>query len=230
VPKNQPDTAILLFARNPEDEAQSKEWFSGKTKHNLSTAQKLFSRAQKTATASGFDVHLITSNDQKGTSFSERFHHALKDVFELGYRKVIAIGSDSPQLNSTHLRKAERLLLQKEIVVGPDNRGGIYLLALNKSAYKNLDLYSIPWQTSGVLNAIIESGFSISELERLHDLNTLSDFYRILNLNSVHIQLRIFLSELLVLIKSCSCIHLEYKRMSAIISVGLLHRGPPAFI
>lgn len=65
---------------------------------------------------------------QHGENLGERMKNAFKKGFEDGYERIILIGSDLPDINSTHLEAGLQALKQNEIVFGPAIDGGYYLI------------------------------------------------------------------------------------------------------
>ena len=90
---------------------------------------------------------------------------------------VIAVGADSPALTAAHLWAALDALRTNDLVVGPSNDGGFYLLALRRTQAGLLS--SLPWSSSKTLQAlkkrIGECCLSIAELEPLFDVDTPHD-------------------------------------------------------
>ncbi len=87
------------------------------------------------------DVHLFTSNDlestptvtvhrQDGATFAARLEAAVDEIAARGYDEVVLIGRDCPDLNCDDIATAFRELENRRLVLGPDHRGGCYLIAL----------------------------------------------------------------------------------------------------
>jgi hypothetical protein len=86
------------------------------------------------------DVHLFTSagntgavgphvHRQSGRGFAERFENAIETMAKLGYDEVVAVGRDCPGLRARDIEQAFAELTSKKLVLGPDHRGGCYLIA-----------------------------------------------------------------------------------------------------
>ena len=86
------------------------------------------------------DVHLFTSagstgvagsqvHRQSGRGFAERFENAIETMAKLGYDEVVAVGRDCPSLRARDIEQAFDELASKKLVLGPDHRGGCYLIA-----------------------------------------------------------------------------------------------------
>ena len=92
--------------------------------------------------ASGADFHLFTSgqraprpgyqcHQQSGGTFAERLEAAAKTIADLGYDEIVLVGSDCPTLTAADIAAAFAALKTKRLVLGPDHRGGCYLIALH---------------------------------------------------------------------------------------------------
>ncbi len=87
------------------------------------------------------DLHLFTSgasvalpgfqtHAQRGATFAERLENATQELARLGYEEIVLVGSDCPSLHPGDVAAAFRELAGKRLVLGPDHRGGCYLIAL----------------------------------------------------------------------------------------------------
>ncbi len=86
---------------------------------------------------------------QQGNDLGERLIHAFEHVFAAGSEHVVAIGSDSPTLPVGYVRQAYSLLRQHDLVLGPAEDGGYYLIGL-KQMHSAL-FRGVPWSSSSVL-------------------------------------------------------------------------------
>lgn len=122
---------------------------------------------------------------QRGQDLGERMKNAFEETFSMGYEKVVIIGTDCPELTSSHLIKAFQKLDKSELVIGPAADGGYYLLGM-KTYCANL-FHQIEWSTSKVLNQTLQKasdcGLSVSFLPILHDIDKKEDWIRFVNEN-----------------------------------------------
>lgn len=121
---------------------------------------------------------LFKKRVQRGSDLGERMSEATQRVFEEnGIEKLILIGSDCYELTEAHIQYAFDTLRHADLVIGPANDGGYYLLGLNAN-YANL-FHDIPWSTEEVLKATLiraeELKLSYVLLEELIDLDTFDD-------------------------------------------------------
>ena len=68
---------------------------------------------------------------QVGEDLGIRMLNAFKDSFGAGYKKVVIIGSDLYDLTSENIEKAFTELDDNDVVLGPAQDGGYYLLGMN---------------------------------------------------------------------------------------------------
>src|SRR5205085_4082158 len=101
------------------------------------------------------DVHLFSSTGraapfaqgihrQSGYDFASRLENAIEKIRELGYDEIVAIGRDCPSLRATDIERAFAELKERKLVLGPDHRGGCYLIAF-RSADRGL-LRGVRWK------------------------------------------------------------------------------------
>jgi rSAM/selenodomain-associated transferase 1 len=90
---------------------------------------------------------------------------------------VLLIGTDCPQLDAMHLRRATELLEHSDAVLYPTFDGGYALLGLRK--YDPRPFAQIPWSTAAVadrtLERVHELGWSLTVGGMLHDIDEPTD-------------------------------------------------------
>lgn len=114
---------------------------------------------------------------QDGRDFGDRMHHTFTTGFSLGFRHVVLIGTDCPEIDPGIIDSAFRALEIHDAVLGPAKDGGFYLIGLN-SSHPELFL-GRTWSHGGVLQESIDlldrTGTSCTLLEELQDIDTLED-------------------------------------------------------
>lgn len=70
--------------------------------------------------------------EQQGNDLGERMYHAIKEVLEAGYDACVLIGTDIPEIKSTDLEAAFQTLMNREVVFGPTQDGGYYLVGMKR--------------------------------------------------------------------------------------------------
>ena len=116
-------------------------------------------------------------NSQQGSDLGIKMYNAFSTVFKEGYKKVIIIGTDAPDVSMNLMQSAISVLDNYSVVIGPANDGGYYLLGFKS---KLIDLFSgIEWSTDSVFDNTIEklnhSKTNYFMLDRLTDIDTVED-------------------------------------------------------
>lgn len=87
--------------------------------------------------------------DQVGKDLGAKMSQACDEAFVRGYRRVLIVGSDLPTLQPTVYTQTLDLLAEHDLVLGPAQDGGYYLIGLSRPAP---DLFiGIPWSSDQVL-------------------------------------------------------------------------------
>ena len=73
---------------------------------------------------------------QKGKELGERMYNAFYESFQLGYNKICIIGTDLWDIKSDDISKTFTALEKNDVVIGPANDGGYYLLGLKEPIKK----------------------------------------------------------------------------------------------
>ena len=92
---------------------------------------------------------------QIGEDLGQKMQNAFQTVFSLGYKNVVIIGSDLFDLKSDHIDKAFLQLQKNDVVIGPAEDGGYYLLGLKQMIqpiFKDKN-----WGTETVLKQTLEN-------------------------------------------------------------------------
>ncbi|MEJ7610613.1 MAG: TIGR04282 family arsenosugar biosynthesis glycosyltransferase [Ferruginibacter sp.] len=86
---------------------------------------------------------------QAGSDLGERMKNAFAATFQKGYDKIVIIGTDCPDLNAGIIMNAFAYLNLHDVVIGPAEDGGYYLLGMKKLYHELFD--DIRWSTDSVL-------------------------------------------------------------------------------
>lgn len=120
---------------------------------------------------------------QQGESLGARLAHATHTAFAEGAERVIAIGSDAPWLTAEAIAAAFEALSQHDVVLGPTEDGGYYLIGLRKPMPELFE--RVAWSTAAVFEQTHanarRSGASVQVLPRGYDIDTISDLERFLS-------------------------------------------------
>lgn len=201
--KKNKNTSLIVFARYPE---------KGKVKTRLSKdtsdifAARFYKEcADKVITSikklRSFNKYIFNSEagekekvrkwigtgffyvSQKGENLGSRMLNAFELVFSHYAEKAIIIGTDIPDLNSDIILQADMLLDNSDIVIGPSNDGGYYLLGLKKPQRELFE--NIEWSSDSVLNSTLKAAnkleLKIVQLPVLRDIDTKQDLENWLN-------------------------------------------------
>jgi len=158
-------------------------------------AEKTLKTAQKAASFNPIDIgiHFDGGNINKmeqwlgsGLNYDyqgkgdigDRMLRSFEDVFKKGFKKAVLIGTDIPDLDLEHIKKAFHALEKNDLVLGPSTDGGYWLIGLNRPVdiFKNID-----WSTSKVLNQTLSRAKELRIKTRL--INTLVDIDTVEDLN-----------------------------------------------
>ncbi|MBC7588480.1 MAG: DUF2064 domain-containing protein [Chitinophagaceae bacterium] len=180
----------------------------------------------------GLPVVVCDESKQQGNNFASRLHHAIQSCFDDGYNSVITVGSDCPHLKAVDILHCQKELVKGNNVVGPDNRGGIYLLGIQQKQFSSIDLHNIQWNSTNVLSQIRASFSTIQTaiylMATLVDLNSQKDFSHIFK----HAANNIFLQILHDIIHSKRFHFLSFAHFFTPLSFIAIKkfRGPPAML
>ncbi|MEO8955388.1 MAG: TIGR04282 family arsenosugar biosynthesis glycosyltransferase [Ktedonobacteraceae bacterium] len=128
-------------------------------------------------------AHAMHCFPQQGIDLGQRLHHAFQWTYQHGYDYTILIGSDSPHISLEVIANARVALDTTDIVLGPADDGGYYLIAMRKPH----DVFSgIPMSTSVVTQMTIamahSQGLTVHLGEPLFDIDELPDLLRLAQL------------------------------------------------
>ncbi|MGH9711829.1 MAG: TIGR04282 family arsenosugar biosynthesis glycosyltransferase [Candidatus Acidiferrales bacterium] len=175
--------ALLIFADSAHTDCQRRGW-PATLRFLLET--QIFSFEGRT----GVDVHLFTSRGllplpscscavhiQEGVSFGQRLENAIGSLARSGYHEIVVIGRDCPDLEQTDICEAFELIQENRLVIGPDHRGGCYLIGIHANDRKKL--HGIRWQRNTDFRQILDrfGNQDICQLPVKLDLDSLRDVW-----------------------------------------------------
>jgi uncharacterized protein len=112
---------------------------------------------------------------QEGEDLGARMNRAIQSVCELGHHKVVLTGTDLPTLNPSHFTQAMNYLEKQDMILGPTQDGGYYLIGLCRPMPELF--HGIAWSTPAVLDETQKKaaacGLSVALLPRIADLDDL---------------------------------------------------------
>jgi hypothetical protein len=122
-----------------------------------------------------WSTNLFEKKIQFGADLGAKMQNAFQELFNIGYKNCIIVGSDLFDLQAKHINQAFHKLKRNDTVIGPAEDGGYYLLGLKKiipALFSNKN-----WGTETVLKDTLKdlSSYSVEYLEILNDIDTIED-------------------------------------------------------
>ncbi len=160
--------AVIIFVRNPElGKVKTRLAKELGDQNTLNIYIKLLEHTQVVSAAVSADKFVFgteqlkfswpgsTTEIQSSGDLGEKMNDAFQLLFERGYQKVVIIGSDCLQLSTHHIEEAFTALNENDIVIGPAEDGGYYLLGMKK-IYSKLFMNK-SWSTEKVFTETLQS-------------------------------------------------------------------------
>ena len=187
--------AIIIFVRNPElgkvktrlaatvGDEQALDIYCRLLNHTMQQASKIDADKfvyyhQQITVDDIWNANRFYKKLQTGESLGDKMKAAFAEIFELGYSKVMIIGSDCLQLNSKIINTGFSLLDDCDTVIGPATDGGYYLLGMKKNYPFLFD--NKAWSTENVfaetIKDIQQRWLSNGLLPVLTDVDTEADW------------------------------------------------------
>lgn len=110
---------------------------------------------------------------QQGANLGERLDYCLSSYLQRGYRRAVIMSSDVPNLPGSFLSQAFQGLEQADVVLGPCDDGGYYLIGLKRPAPRLLRevRMSTDHVTSDTLALAQEEGLQVHLLPTWYDVD-----------------------------------------------------------
>ena len=122
-----------------------------------------------------------TATAQVAGNLGERMSEYFREAFAMNMTRVLLIGSDSPTMPQSVIDSAFESLKSVDVVVGPTNDGGYYLIGM--STYRPEIFEDIEWSTGQVWqqtrDRIESNGISFKELPAWYDIDNIDDLKRL---------------------------------------------------
>lgn len=159
--------ALIIFARRPE---------AGKVKTRLSATIgndkalaiyiRLLEHTRSIANKLSCEKYVFLTHErhddfwngfnhelQHGDTLGDRMKHAFELLFNKSHEHIIIIGTDCPDISTEIVEEGFRQLGSNDIVIGPAEDGGYYLLGMN--SYHASFFQDIHWSSEVVYNQTI---------------------------------------------------------------------------
>lgn len=129
-----------------------------------------------------WEKSFFTKEVQLGKDLGLRMKQAFQQTFlKDEHAQIVLIGSDCAELEEGHINEAFELLKKTDVVIGPAEDGGYYLIGMSKFIPEIFD--EITWSSSKVLDQTIskvnEQGIRFNLLETLSDVDEYGDWERV---------------------------------------------------
>jgi rSAM/selenodomain-associated transferase 1 len=92
---------------------------------------------------------------QRGSDLGARMENAFRKCFAMGFREVVVIGTDTPWMGVERVRGAFAELKVNDVVIGPAEDGGYYLLGMRTMVPEIFR--GIPWSSERVLQLTLQA-------------------------------------------------------------------------
>jgi uncharacterized protein len=114
---------------------------------------------------------------QEGNELGERMQRAFEKAFQYGYKGAVLIGGDCPEISSIICDLAFEKLNGNDLVLGPSQDGGYYLIGLKKP--EPILFENMQWSHDMVFEQTVqraaEQNLKVALLPTLRDIDHLAD-------------------------------------------------------
>lgn len=124
---------------------------------------------------------------QRGRGMGQMLTNIFIDTYSQGFKKVIVIASDCPDLPEEILKEANIALEDHSTVIGPSPDGGYYLIGFTQEAFSPKTFEDVTWSTAKVFKETISKlknqRQNIHILPEWRDVDTLTDLQNLYKRN-----------------------------------------------
>lgn len=192
IPSSAGNDVVIVFTRNPElGKVKTRLAATIGDEATLAVYQKLLQHTETVLSTINCSIAVyytnqISHNDiwnkpqyhkflQEGEDLGQRMYKAFQEQFNLGFQKVVIVGSDLFDLKSHHITDAFKALEQNDAVIGPAKDGGYYLLGM-KTLFPQV-FRNKAWSSETVFENTLKDlqNHKIKILEILNDIDTFED-------------------------------------------------------
>ncbi len=129
---------------------------------------------------------------QTGPDLGMRMYNSFSRMFSRGAQKCIIIGSDSPDLPCEIIEKSFSALEDNDIVIGPADDGGYYLIGTKEGTLDRSIFSGIQWSTPHVLTGTVErikkAGKTYSLMDSWYDIDEPADLMKFYKNNRLNVK------------------------------------------
>ncbi len=180
-------TAILFFSRSAKLESKHKNW-TGNAEKDYDLAQLLINSSASFLKKLNKPIYIFDEHRQQGNSFGEKLANAFEALYRKGYKSVVALGNDFFDWQSISWNEVFTKLQDNKSVIGPNLRGGAYLIGVHQAHFNKQSFEQLPWQSNKLYNELLGHFNKNNQplvLDKKRDVNTRCDI--VLFLRSQHL-------------------------------------------
>ena len=116
---------------------------------------------------------------QKGKDLGERMSNAFRKAFDTGFKRVVLVGSDIPDLPLEFTEEAFFSLKEEDAVIGPSYDGGYYLIGFKDKTFSPRVFEGMAWSSEKVfaetMKVLKQLNQSVHILPYRRDIDTIED-------------------------------------------------------
>jgi rSAM/selenodomain-associated transferase 1 len=120
---------------------------------------------------------------QKGKDLGERMSNAFRKAFDTGFKRVVLVGSDIPDLPLEVIEEAFISLKDGDAAIGPAYDGGYYLIGFKEKTFSPQVFERMAWGTERVFEDTMKVLKNLNQrvhtLPYLRDIDTVDDLKNI---------------------------------------------------
>jgi len=117
----------------------------------------------------------------EGADIGECLHSVTEQLFAEGFTRVVALNADGPTLPAEYIERAVEMLTESDVVLGPAEDGGYYLIGLRQRQPRLFQ--GISWSTAHVaaetLALAATLGLTVARLPQWYDVDTPAELERL---------------------------------------------------
>lgn len=121
---------------------------------------------------------------QEGEDLGEKMENAIKKISDMGYEKVILMGSDVPQVKGEDIEEGFSLLDENDLILGPTLDGGYYMVGMKK-LQELIFQKELNWGKMTVLEGTLDicnkHSIKVGLGNKLIDIDTHEDLFKIID-------------------------------------------------
>jgi len=121
---------------------------------------------------------------QCGIDIGDRMEKAFMQVFLEEVKEILLVGSDIPGLTTTVIGEAFAALSSHDVVIGPANDGGYYMIGFQKNTFSPGIFHNMTWSTDRVypetVTRLLDEERSMYIVRECIDIDTREDLIKVL--------------------------------------------------